>query len=141
MEISMLAAMPVAQILPRLAMPALPDHASEPNPAMAVPPHSSSARPMERRTMHKVAAVPPERELHEDAVIHARSQEQRHGHQVEQIPRPAGQRHDREQAKPAQQQHGESEEISAGRRNASHSEVKTKITIGVTTAHIFFAPA
>ena len=51
--ISMLAPMPTAHTLPRLAMPGLLDQASEPNPAMAVPPHSSSARPIERRTRRK----------------------------------------------------------------------------------------
>src|SRR5260221_1297403 len=43
--INMLLPIPTAHTWPRLAIPALLDHASDPNPAMAVPPHKSKARP------------------------------------------------------------------------------------------------
>src|SRR4030095_9911131 len=42
-EISILPAIPMAQTAPRLAIPALLDHASEPKPAIAVAPQSNSA--------------------------------------------------------------------------------------------------
>src|ERR1043166_8376464 len=47
-EINMLPAIPTAHTTPRLAIPALLDHASEPKPAMAVAPHNNSARPTDR---------------------------------------------------------------------------------------------
>ena len=45
--------MPRAQTVPRLAMPALLEKASEPKPATVVEPASKSARPTERRTASK----------------------------------------------------------------------------------------
>jgi hypothetical protein len=55
---SMFAPMPVAQISPRLAIPALLDQAKEPKPAMAVPPQSNSARPTAR---YAISRLPPKR--------------------------------------------------------------------------------
>ena len=55
-EINILPAMPTAQTAPKLAIPALPDHASEPKPAMAVAPHSNNARPTDR---YAIAKSPP----------------------------------------------------------------------------------
>ncbi len=99
----------MAQTRPRLDKPALLDRPSVPKPAMAVPPQSSNARPDRLMREFQIAAVPPQGELHENAVIHARAEDQRQRHEVEQIPRPAGNFHRRQQAKSAQQQNADAE--------------------------------
>ena len=81
----MLPAMPMAQTPPNLDMPALLEKPSVPKPAIAVPPHSNNARPT-RLWPLQIAAVPPQGQLHEDAVIHSRAENQRQRHEVEQIP-------------------------------------------------------
>ena len=53
----------------------------------------------------EIAAMPAQRQLDENGVVHARAQHQRQGHQVHQVPRPAAQRHDGQQAQSAQAQH------------------------------------
>ena len=53
----------------------------------------------------QIAAVTAQRQLHEDAVIHPGAEHQRQRHKIEQVPRPAAQTHYREQTKPAQEQH------------------------------------
>ncbi len=55
------------------------------------------------------APVPAQRELHVDRVIHRGPEQQRHGHQVHQVPRPTGDGHHGQQKQPAEGQRTQAE--------------------------------
>ena len=99
-------------------------------------------RPSDRAMRQlQIAAMPAQRELHENAVVHARAENQRQGHEVEQIPCQPQIFITASRQNPLNSKMPRLKKISANRRNASQSESKIRPTMGSSSFQRFFLTA